>query len=149
MLMQDMYDELYGSLFEIVSFFTRPKQDKLLVQKAGVSLDTALFPLVMRIARAGSLGIVELAEQVDRDHSTVSRQVDKLVSLGLVVHADAVVDKRMRKVSLSDAGDAIVEKIAATRRTMMREALKDWDEQELAALQTSLAHLAQTIRDRQ
>ena len=50
-----MYDRLYKSLFEVVSFFIRPKQDKLLMEKAGISLDTALFPLLMRIAHEGPL----------------------------------------------------------------------------------------------
>ncbi|MEI9906979.1 MAG: hypothetical protein WDO06_02885 [Actinomycetota bacterium] len=93
MLDATMNDEIYKSLFEIVSFFNRPKQDKLLLQKSGVSLDTALFPLISRIAFFGSLGIVDLAEQVDRDHSTVSRQVDKLIGLGLVAPIAKVSDK--------------------------------------------------------
>jgi DNA-binding MarR family transcriptional regulator len=141
-----MYDELYKSLFEIVSFFTRPRQDKLLLQKAGVSLDTALFPLLMRIAYYGSLGIVALAEQVDRDHSTVSRQVDKLIATGLISPVDQKDDKRVRKVALTDAGKGIVSKIAATRQAMMRNALQDWDEQQLSELHSGLEHLAETIR---
>jgi len=146
-IMQVMYDELYNSLFEIVSFLIRPKQDKQLMQKAGVSLDTALFPLLMQIAHYGPLGIVELAGQVDRDHSTVSRQVDKLVALNLVIPTDQTTDKRVRRVGLTDTGKAITDKIAAARRTMMREALQDWDEDQLAELHTSLEHLTETIRN--
>ena len=144
---QRIYDGLYRSLFEIVSFFIRPKQDRLLLQKAGVALDTALFPLMMQIARHGELGIVELASEVDRDHSTVSRQVDKLVTRGLVAPTDQVADRRARRVRLTEAGEAITDKITTARRAMMRIALKDWSEQELAALQDGVRHLAETIRD--
>ena len=122
--MQGIYDELYQSLFEIVSFFIRPKQDKMLLKKAGVALDTALFPLMMQIAQHGELGIVELASEVDRDHSTVSRQVDKLVAHGLVASAQQVTDRRARRVRLTEAGAAITDKITTARRAMMRRALK-------------------------
>lgn len=143
--MQVMYDDLYKSLFEIVSFFDRPRQDKLLTRKTGITLDRALFLLLMRIAHHGSLGIVELANQVDKDHSTVSRQVDKLVDLELVTSGYGRDDKRVRKISLSPTGKALVSKIAVTRGAMMREALKDWSGQELTELQSSLKHLAMTI----
>jgi len=141
-----MNDDLYKSLFEIVSFFNRPRQDKVLLQRAGVSLDTALFPLVIRLNVHGALGIVELAEQVDRDYSTVSRQVDKLVKLGLVVAANKTTDKRVRQVTLSRTGKTIVKKIAAAREKIMYEALHDWDETQLAELHRTLAHLAETVR---
>ena len=147
MKMQGTYDELYRSLLEIVSFFIRPKQDKLLLQKAGVALDIALFPLMMQIAHHGALGIVELASEVDRDHSTVSRQVDKLVARGLATPTNEVTDRRARKVRLTDAGAGIAYKIATARRAMMRKALKDWNEEQLASLQDSVRHLAETIRD--
>ena len=140
-----MYDKLYKSLFEIVSFFVRPKQEKALVKKAGVSLDTALFPLLMLIAYHGPMGIVELAGQVDRDHSTVSRQVAKLVALGLVAPTRPSADKRVRRVGLTKEGEALVKKIASARRIMMRESLEDWDMTELAELQAGIAHLARTL----
>ena len=144
--MRVMYDELYESLFELVSFFIHPKQDRRLLSKTGVSLDTALFPLLMRIAQHASLRIVELAQAVDKDHSTVSRQIDKLIALGLVAPTEHCSDKRVREIRLTLAGRAITKRIAATRRKMMREALRDWDEQQVAELQASLGHLAETVR---
>jgi DNA-binding MarR family transcriptional regulator len=144
--MQAMEDDLFKSLFEIVTFFNRPKQDKVLLSAAGIALDTALFPLVMRIGVHGSLGIVELADQVGRDHSTVSRQVDKLVALNMVTDTKTT-DKRVRQVTLTKTGKTIVKKIAATRRKLMKEVLQDWEKQQLDELRGSLAKLAQTLRD--
>jgi len=145
--MQGKYDQLYRSLFEIVSFFVSPKQDKLLLQSAGVSLDTALFPLLMQIAYRGAVGIGELASQVGRDHSTVSRQVDKLLVHDLVTQTDESSDKRVRQVALTDAGKAISDRIAATRRAKMRQALHGWNEKQLVELLDSLHHLAETTRN--
>jgi DNA-binding MarR family transcriptional regulator len=144
--MQVMEDNLFTSLFEIVTFFNRPKQDKVLLRAAGISLDSALFPLVMRIGIHGSLGIVELADQVGRDHSTVSRQVDKLTALNIVTNAETA-DKRVRQVTLTKSGKTVVRKITVTRRKLMKEALQDWSEPHRDELQHSLAKLAQTLRD--
>ena len=145
--MKDRYETLYRALVEIVSFFIRPKQDKVLLQKAGVTLDTALFPLLMQIAYHGSLGIVELASRVDRDHSTVSRQVDKLAALKLVSPAEESVDKRKRSVRLTDSGKRITDKIASTRRALMRNVLMEWSEDQLTELKDSLQHLAVTLHN--
>jgi len=141
-----MYDKLYASLFEIVSLFNRPKQDKALVGRAGVSLDTALFPLLMRIAMLGPVGVVALSEQVDRDHSTVSRQVDKLIAQGLVaVHTDDT-DRRIRLLVTTEHGQAIVRQIAETRRLMMDEALRDWSDDDIAELAAVLCRLSETLQ---
>ncbi len=141
-----MHDDIYTSLFEIVSFFNRPKQDKVLLKRAGVSLDTALFPLLMRIHVHISLSIGELADQVDRDYSTISRQVDKLIAGGLVVASHKVSDKRIRQVILTKQGLAIVKQVASARQKMMHEALGTWDNDQLIKLHESLEHLATTLK---
>ena len=52
--------------------------------KKRVSLDRALFPLLIAIKRKGPIGVVELAELVGRDYTAVSRQITKLDGLGLI-----------------------------------------------------------------
>ena len=66
---------LHEALIDLVGFFNRPQNDAILVREAGVSLDRALFPLLVRIQRRGPLGVGELADLVGRDYTTVSRQV--------------------------------------------------------------------------
>ena len=72
------------ALIDVVGFFNRPQNDAILLREAGVSLDRALFPLLVLIQRRGPLGVGELADRVGRDYTTVSRQVAKLENLGLV-----------------------------------------------------------------
>lgn len=73
--MQDThsYDALAATLLDLLSLLNSPRQDDILLREAGVSIDWALFPLFVRIGAAGSLSVVELADQVGRDHSTISR----------------------------------------------------------------------------
>lgn len=53
--------ELHGALIDIVSFMNQPQRDERMVKEAGISLDRALFPLLVGIERRGPIGIVELA----------------------------------------------------------------------------------------
>lgn len=140
-----MYDDLFKSLFEIVTFINRPKQDKVLLNKAGVRLDTALLPIVVRVGVQKKLGIVELADQLGRDHSTVSRQVDKLQVDGLVISDSAKFDGRVREVKLSTEGKAILSKIVKARRALMREALSGWDDASVQELQRNLKKLSSSL----
>ena len=47
-------DLLAGALIDLVGALNSPRQDEVLLREAGVTLDRALFPLLVRIARAGS-----------------------------------------------------------------------------------------------
>jgi len=60
-----------------------PQNDEALVRDAAIPLDRALFPLLVAVERFGPIGVVDLADRVGRDYTTVSRQVARLESLGL------------------------------------------------------------------
>ena len=76
--------QLHHTLVDLVGLMNLPQRDSALLQEAGVSLDRALFPLLIAIERKGPIGVVDLAELVGRDYTTVSRQVTKLDGLGLI-----------------------------------------------------------------
>jgi DNA-binding MarR family transcriptional regulator len=125
--------DLHSLLLQISAGMNRPDVDERFLRAANVDLDRALFPLLSRIA-AGGVGIVELAAQVGRTHSTISRQVAKLERLGLVERRPSASDGRIRLLRLSQKGEALVGKFAATRRRLMEDHFKDWSEAELQTL---------------
>ena len=127
-------DELAAALIDLVSFLNSPQRDDVLLREAGVSLDRALFPLLVRIGRHRSLGVAELADQVGRDHTTVSRQLAKLSSLGLVGRDGTDGDRRRRAAQLTEAGRGVVEAIIQARRRALTAALADWSEADRQAL---------------
>ena len=73
----DPLKALHEALLQIVNILNRPQGDNVILARAGVSLDTALFPLLVRISMQRNLSIGALADQVGRDYSTVSRQVSQ------------------------------------------------------------------------
>eukprot|EP01037_Dinobryon_pediforme_P044422 gene44422-56192_t len=83
-LSSEILRDLHLALIDIVSVMNRPQRDEAMVREAGISLDRALFPLLVMVERLGPIGIVDLADRVGRDYTTVSRQVTKLEGLGLL-----------------------------------------------------------------
>ncbi len=46
-------------MLDIVAVMNRPQRDDALIREAGISLDRALFPLLVSVERFGPIGVVE------------------------------------------------------------------------------------------
>ena len=125
---------LAGALLDLVGFLNSPQRDDLLLREAGVSLDRALFPLLVRLGESGPLGVVALADQVGRDHSTVSRQIAKLAAQGLVARWAPGEDKRVRAAQITNRGAAVVKAIADARQSLFDRLFADWSDEDRQAL---------------
>jgi len=121
-------------MIDLMAFLNSPQRDDLLLREAGVNLDRALFPLLVRLGIAGPMSVAALADQVGRDHSTISRQLTKLESLELILRQDGGTDRRVRTASLTSAGDEIVHAITAARRRLLSRTLVGWSETDRANL---------------
>jgi DNA-binding MarR family transcriptional regulator len=78
-----MENEIFKSLFQIVTFFNDPKHDMDLLRKAGIKGDQNLLPIIVRVGIAKTINIGDLAKQVGKNHSSTSRQIDKFEKQGL------------------------------------------------------------------
>lgn len=123
-------EDLHESLLRLTGFMNRSDIDARFLARTGENLDRALFPLLTRIGAVGPIGTVELAALVGRDHSTVSRQTAKLEDLGLIERVQSTADGRVRLLRPSAAGMQMLARFAHTRRKLMEEYFRDWDEQE-------------------
>ena len=126
--------ELHGTLIDIVSLMNRPQRDEELVREAGISLDRALFPLLVGIERLGPIGIVELAERAGRDYTTVSRQVAKLENLGFAERRQSATDRRVNEAVVTPKGKAMTDKIDTARERNVRAIFEAWDAHEIGEL---------------
>jgi len=126
-------DMLASAMLDLLGFLNSPQRDEALLKEAGVRLDRALFPLLVILGARGSLGVAELADQVGRDHTTVSRQLAKLESLDLVARYEGD-DRRKRAARLTTAGKKTVRAITQARRRLLSKALAQWSETDRAAL---------------
>ena len=142
-----VFRDLHDALVEITIAMNRPQRDEALIQEAGLSLDKALFKLLVAIERLGPVGVVELAERMGLDHSTVSRQVSKLESLGLITRQPSVTDGRVREAVLTKTGRTMTAKIDEARQRMLSEILETWEDKDVADLVRLMSRFTKAFQD--
>jgi len=128
--MKDEVRALHDALLDVMGILNEPRRDEAMIAQAGIALDRALFPLLVRIERRGPIGVVELADLAGRDHSTVSRQVAKLESLGLVTRAPGGGDRRVRQAVVTKKGLAMTQALDRAREKIIGSKLARWSEQD-------------------
>jgi DNA-binding MarR family transcriptional regulator len=138
---------LHGALLDIVSVMNRPQRDEAMIRAAGIPLDRALFPLLVGIERLGPIGVVELADRAGRDYTTVSRQVAKLESLGLVERNESAADRRVREAVISAKGKAMTDRVDAARERIGRVIFDTWDPHDIDELVRLTRKFADAVKD--
>lgn len=128
--MKSDFPQLHDALLDLVGFLNRPQPDRALIREAGIRLDRALFPLLVRIERKGPIGVVELADVVGRDHSTVSRQVGKLAALGLAARRSGGGDRRVHEVVVTAKGKAMTGALDAARERLAARTFGKWSQKD-------------------
>jgi DNA-binding MarR family transcriptional regulator len=121
----------------------RPEPDVALMADMSMPLERVLLPLLVRIDRRGPIGVVEPADLVGRDYTTVSRQVARLDKLGLVVRRSGARDKRVREAEVTELGREIADAIDRMREQLVGELMADWtnaERRDLARLMKRFAN---------
>jgi DNA-binding MarR family transcriptional regulator len=136
---------LHSALITIISVFNRPDRDEALISEAGISLDRALFPLLVLIQRLGPIAVGDLAGRVGRDYSTVSKQVAKLESLGLVTRRAGATDRRVTEALVTSEGKAMTDALDAARDRFGRQLFAEWDRGDIEELVRLLQKFARDI----
>jgi len=143
--MSSQLRDLHGSLIDIVSVMNRPQRDEAMVREAGISLDRALFPLLVMVERLGPIGVVDLADRVGRDYTTVSRQVAKLESLGLVERRENAADRRSREAVITASGKAMTDRVDEARERIGLAIFETWPSGEVEQFVALMRKFANAI----
>jgi DNA-binding MarR family transcriptional regulator len=97
------------------------------------------------IERFGPIGVVDLADRIGRDYTTVSRQVAKLDELGLVRRQAGVRDGRAREAVVTPQGEAMTDAVDAAREQLGRAIFADWEPRDVAELVRLMSKFAEAI----
>jgi DNA-binding MarR family transcriptional regulator len=143
--MSERLRALHAAVVDIVVAMNRPQRDEVIIREAGISLDRALFPLLVGIERFGPIGVVELADRGGRDYTTVSRQVTKLEMLGLVRRQANPSDRRLREAVVTEKGKAMTLKVDAARERIVAAALASWEERDVDDLVRLMRNYADAL----
>ncbi|MGE8669317.1 MAG: MarR family winged helix-turn-helix transcriptional regulator [Achromobacter mucicolens] len=137
--------DLHRSLITIVSVMNRPRNDERLIAEAGVQLDQALFRLLVVIERVGPIGVVDLADRLGRDYTTISRQVAKLERMEMVKRHENPEDRRMRETVVSSKGKAVTDKLDQARERLAQGIFQDWAAEDVADLVRLMQKFAEAL----
>jgi DNA-binding MarR family transcriptional regulator len=144
--MSEQLRALHAAVLDIVVAMNRPQRDDVLIKAAGIPVDRALFPLLVGIGRFGPIGVVDLAERAGRDYTTVSRQVARLESLGLVERVGNPADRRVRAAALTAKGKGMIELVDAARERIVGAILATWDAGDIDQLVRLVGRFAEAFK---
>lgn len=137
--------QLHAALLEIVAVMNQPQRDEAMARAAGIPLDRALIPLLVVIERRGPIGVVDLADRIGRDYTTIRRQVSKLDELGLVRRQAGATDRRVRQAVVTPEGRAMTDAIDAARERMGAAIFSDWERHDVIELVRLMSKFADSL----
>lgn len=127
-------DSLGAAISELARFINDPRNDRHLMAEAGLTFDPVFMPLLVRLGAAGEAGVVEMARQLGKDHSTISRQMDRLETESLLERLTSSTDARMRTARLTPRGLDAFAALGAARRRLLARVLAEWSESDRETL---------------
>ena len=130
---------------DLTAHLNQPQLHSRVLEEAGVSLDAALARLLLKIERNGPIGVVELGDLVGRDHTTISRQVGKLVELGLVERRASEQDRRISQAVATAKGGRIARALVAAHASLVLPAFDAWSDRDFAEIARLMRRLADDV----
>jgi DNA-binding MarR family transcriptional regulator len=104
-------------------------------------------PLLVGVERFGPIGVVDLADRAGRDYTTVSRQVAKLESLGLIERQASATDRRVSPAVVTPMGKTMTDAVDAARERLGRAVFASWDARDIDELVPLMRKFADAIQD--
>jgi DNA-binding MarR family transcriptional regulator len=130
--------EIDGALLSVARVMNQVRVHSQLKAKAGVDIDRAGAAVLYKLLVEGeSPRLSDLAERLGIDSPAVTRKVQQLEHLGLVVRSPDPVDGRASRLLLTRDGRRTIERLLEARRVWLEELLSEWptpDRKEFARL---------------
>jgi DNA-binding MarR family transcriptional regulator len=100
------------------------------------------------VQNGGPLGINDLAQALQLDISTISRQVAALESSGLAERFSDSVDARVSLLQITDLGQTRFQEARKMRYSLFSELLENWPEEDIRQFGIYLERFNRAIRQR-
>ena len=130
------------ALLEVRRLVNRPGYRRRLLGPLGRRIELSTVRVLHAVDQAPtppSIGTV--AATLAIDPSTASRLVDQRVTEGLLSRSPDPDDRRRLVLTLTPAGRALLDELAASRTTMLEEVTADWTSADIVALERLLLRL--------
>jgi DNA-binding MarR family transcriptional regulator len=108
-----------------------------------LNMTMAQVKVIITLSFKGPTAISKVAEALSISHPTASHLVDRLVQAGLVERVELATDRRSTLARLTEAGEALAQRLWQGRMDQLHYCLAQLDEQDFAALLQGLRALTQ------
>ncbi|MFG1608440.1 MarR family winged helix-turn-helix transcriptional regulator [Actinoplanes sp. NPDC049265] len=109
------------------------------------ALDRSAYVILRHLEAAGPLNVSALADRLNLDGSTVTRQVTALENDALVERRRDPNDGRGTVIAATDRGLEQMEAVRVARRGVYDRVLRNWDADDRAALATALSRFNESL----
>ena len=140
--------EIDAALLSVARVMNQVRVHTQLKAAAGVDIDRAGGAVLYKLLVEGeSLRLCDLAERLGIDSPAVTRKVQQLEHLGLVVRSPDPVDGRASRLLLTREGERSIERLLGARRLWLEELLSEWPGADRVEFARLLQLFASTIED--
>jgi len=135
-----------AALLSVARIMTQVRVHAKLRARAGVDIDRAGAAVLFKLlVEPDSPRLCDLAERLGIDSPAVTRKVQQLEQLGLVVRVADPEDGRASRLHLTREGKRSIERLLAARRLWLEERLAEWPTADRAEFARLLQLFASTI----
>lgn len=138
-------EALQRGLTMVVRRTAIPRTHERITRRAGVEIERVEAIALSRIADVSSMRVTELADQLGVACSTAGRHAANLEAGGLVTRTPDPDDMRVTVVNATAAGVELIERLRETQRSLLAEALTDWETEDLENLASLLGRLGDDL----
>jgi DNA-binding MarR family transcriptional regulator len=140
--------EIDGALLSVSRVMNQVRVHAKLRAEAGVDIDRAGGAVLYKLlVEEESLRLCDLAERLGIDSPAVTRKVQQLEHLGLVVRSPDPMDGRASRLLLTSEGKLCIERLLDARRQWLEELLSEWPKADRLEFARLLQMFATTIEE--
>lgn len=133
-------EQLAGELARFIGQVMKGDQSELIALIAELDLTMAQMRGLFMLEAAGrGLALTELAPSMGLSIPAAGRAVDGLVRNGFVARSEDPLDRRVKRLALTDEGSATLTRVTEARLVGLRRFAASLGERERAALSAALA----------
>lgn len=138
-------DPVYKAFLTEVFGLVRGIRKRFNARAAAIDMTYARALAISHISRDPGLSQAELAERLDIRTPSVNRTLDQLEEAGLIERRSDPLDKRVRRLFLTDRAHEQAEKVVGFTEELRREAYQGIPPEELAQALATLRRIQQNL----
>ncbi len=123
-------DQFYRTFQEWIELFMQRSIHATLQYAREQGLSMSMIGTLFHLTRAGHTGVSDLGQHLGVSSAAASQMLDRLVEVGLIERVEDPDDRRMKKVTLSEKGQRVLEESLLARLRWLEELDENLTDQE-------------------